>query len=152
MSVLLFLHSILRWVILVLLVVAIFRSYRGMAAGRQFSEGDRKVGLFLMIAAHTTLLAGLILWFIGPLGLAEIRDFGFGAVMKERVMRYYAVEHFAGMLIAIVLITIGRGVAKKSIPDKAKFRRSFWLFLIALLIILVTIPWPFREGIGKPWL
>jgi hypothetical protein len=152
MAILLFLHSILRWVILVLLVVAIFRSYRGMAAARPFSEGDRKVGLFLMIAAHTTLLAGLILWFIGPLGLAEIRDFGFGAVMKERVMRYYAVEHFAGMLIAIVLITIGRGVARKSIPDKVKFRRSFWLFLIALLIILVTIPWPFREGIGKPWL
>ena len=60
--------------------------------------------------------------------------------------------NFAGMLIAIVLITIGRGVAKKSIPDAAKFKRSFWLFLIALVIILATVPWPFREGIGKPWL
>ena len=123
-----------------------------MTAGRSFSEGDRKVGLFLMIVAHTTLLAGLILWLIGPLGLADIRDFGFGAVMKDRILRYYAVEHFAGMLIAIVLITIGRGVAKKSIPDAAKFKRSFWLFLVALIIILVTIPWPFRAGIGKPWL
>jgi hypothetical protein len=123
-----------------------------MSTGRSFSESDRTVGLFLMIAAHTTLLAGLILWFIGPLGLAEIRDFGFGAVMKDRIMRFYAVEHFAGMLIAVVLITIGRGVVKKSIPDVAKFKRSFWLFLVALIIILVTIPWPFREGIGKPWL
>ena len=152
MSVLVFLHSILRWVILVLLVVAIVKSYGGMTAGRSFSEGDRKVGLFLMIAAHTTLLVGLILWLVGPLGLADIRDFGFGAVMKDRILRYYAVEHFAGMLIAIVLITIGRGVAKKSIPDAAKFKRSFWLFLVALIIILVTIPWPFRAGIGKPWL
>jgi hypothetical protein len=152
MSVLVFLHSILRWVILVLLIVAIIKSYSGMTAGRSFSEGDRKVGLFLMIVAHTTLLAGLILWLIGPLGLADIRDFGFGAVMKDRILRYYAVEHFAGMLIAIVLITIGRGVAKKSIPDAAKFKRSFWLFLVALIIILVTIPWPFRAGIGKPWL
>ena len=152
MSILVLLHSILRWVILVLLVAAIVKSYGGMTAGRSFSEGDRKVGLFLMIAAHTTLLVGLILWLVGPLGLADIRDFGFGVVMKDRIMRYYAVEHFAGMLIAIVLITIGRGVAKKSIPDAAKFKRSFWLFLAALIIILVTIPWPFREGIGKPWL
>jgi hypothetical protein len=152
MSILVLLHSILRWVILVLLVAAIVKSYSGMTAGRSFSEGDRKVGLFLMIAAHTTLLVGLILWLVGPLGLADIRDFGFGAVMKDRIMRYYAVEHFAGMLIAIVLITIGRGVAKKSIPDAAKFKRSFWLFLVALIIILVTIPWPFRAGIGKPWL
>jgi hypothetical protein len=123
-----------------------------MTAGKPFSEGDRKVGLFLMMAAHTTFLVGLILWLIGPLGLADIRDFGFGVVMKDRILRYYAVEHFAGMLIAIVLITIGRGVAKKNIPDAAKFKRSFWLFLVALIIILVTIPWPFREGIGKPWL
>ena len=123
-----------------------------MVAGRSFSEGDRKVGLFLLIAAHTTFLVGLILWLVGPLGLADIRDFGFGVVMKDRILRYYAVEHFAGMLIAVVLITIGRGVAKKSIADAAKFKRSFWLFLVALIIILVTIPWPFRAGIGKPWL
>jgi hypothetical protein len=34
----------------------------------------------------------------------------------------------------------------------AKFRRSFWLFLFALIIILVTIPWPFRTGVGRPWI
>jgi hypothetical protein len=151
MSGLLFLHSILRWVILVLLLVAIVKSYSGMTAGKAFSEGDRKVGLFLMISAHTTLLIGIILWFIGPLGLAYVQAFGMKAVMRDAVMRYWVVEHFTGMLIAIVLITIGRGVAKKSIPDAAKFKRSFWLFLVALIIILATIPWPFREGVGKPW-
>ncbi len=56
------------------------------------------------------------------------------------------------MLIAIVLITIGRSAAKKNIPDAAKFKRSFWFYLIALLIILATVPWPFRAGIGRPWL
>jgi hypothetical protein len=56
------------------------------------------------------------------------------------------------MLIAIVLITIGRGAAKKNIPDVAKFKKAFWFFLIALVIILVTIPWPFREGVGRPWM
>jgi len=84
--------------------------------------------------------------------LANIRNLGFGDVMKDKVYRYFAIEHLTGMLIAIVLITIGRGAAKKNIPDLAKFKRSFWFFLVALVIILATVPWPFRVGIGRPWL
>jgi hypothetical protein len=152
MSVLLLLHSILRWVILVLLVVAIVKSYNGMTAGRSFSESDRKVGLFLMISAHTTLLLGLLLWFFGAFGLALVEHPGMGVVMKNAIMRYWVVEHFVGLLIAIALITIGRGVAKKTIPDATKFKRAFWLFLVALIIILATVPWPFRTGVGRPWL
>jgi hypothetical protein len=152
MAIILFLHSLLRWVILVLLLAAIFKSYTGMSSGRSFTEGDRKLGLFLMISAHTTLLLGLVLWFFGAFGLPLVEDNGMGAVMKNAVMRYWVVEHFVGMLIAIALITIGRGVAKKSIPDRAKFKRAFWLFLVALIIILATVPWPFRAGVGRPWL
>jgi hypothetical protein len=152
MSILLLLHSILRWVILILLVLAIVKSYSGMSSGRSFAEGDRKLSLFLMISAHTTLVLGLVLWFFGQFGLSLVVDNGMGMVMKNSVMRYWVVEHFVGMLIAIVLITIGRGVAKKSIPDPAKFKRAFWLFLVALIIILATVPWPFRAGVGRPWI
>ena len=152
MSVLLLLHSILRWVILFLLVAAIVKSYNGMSSGRSFSEGDRKVSLFLMISAHTTLLIGLYLYFFGAWGFASIRNLGFGEVMKNKAARFYAVEHIFGMLVAIVLITIGRGVAKKSIPDLAKHKRTFWYFLVALVIILATVPWPFRAEIARPWL
>ncbi|HEV3414523.1 MAG TPA: hypothetical protein VG101_18715 [Puia sp.] len=152
MSIILLLHSLLRWVILILLLAAILQSYSGMNSGRPFSRGDRKLGLYLLISAHTTFLLGLVLWLFGPFGLALARDNGMGAVMKNAVMRYWVVEHFFGMLIAIVLITVGRGVAKKNIPDGAKFKRAFWLFLVALIIILVTIPWPFRAGVGRAWL
>ena len=146
------LHSVLRWVILVLALVAIFKSYSGMTAGKVFSAGDRKVGLFLMIAAHTTLVVGFYLWLAGPYGLANIRNLGFGEVMRDRVYRFYAVEHLVGMLIAIVLITLGRGAAKKSISDRAKHKQTFWYILVALVIMLATIPWPFRVGIARPWL
>jgi len=152
MHILLVLHSVLRWVILLLLLAAIVQSYSGMSSGRLFSGGDRKLGLFLMISAHTTLLLGLVLWFFGPFGLSLALDNGMGAVMKNAVMRYWVVEHFVGMLIAIALITVGRGVAKKSIPDAVKFKRAFWLFLVALIIILATVPWPFRTGVGRPWI
>jgi hypothetical protein len=151
-TILLELHSILRWIIIVLAIVAIYKSWSGMVAGKPFSAGDKRTGLFLMIAAHTTLLVGLYLWFFGPWGLADIRNLGFGEVMKDSVYRYYVVEHLVGMLIAIALITVGRGVSKKTIPDRVKHKRTFWFILVALLIILATVPWPFREGIGRPWL
>ena len=152
-AILLTLHSILRWAILVLAVVAIARSYSGMTAGKPFSAADKKVGLFLMISAHTTLLIGLYLYFFGAWGFASIRNLGFGEVMKNKAARFFAVEHIFGMLVAIVLITIGRGAAKKNIPDMAKHKRTFWFILVALVIILATIPWPFRGGdIARPWL
>jgi hypothetical protein len=151
-NVILELHSVLRWIILLLSLVVIFRSYSGMTGGKSFTAADKKTGLFLMISAHTTLLVGLYLYFFGPWGLANIRNLGFGEVMKNRAYRFYAVEHLFGMLVAIVLITIGRGVAKKNIPDGSKHRRTFWFILVALIIILATIPWPFRAEIGRPWL
>jgi len=149
---LLSLHSSIRWVILILELVVIFRSLSGMTSGRPFAAGDRKAGLFLMIAAHVQLLVGLYLYVAGPWGLANIQNLGFGAVMKDHAARFYAVEHIFGMLVAIVLITIGRGVGKKAIPDAAKHKRSFWYFLVALVIMLATIPWPFRAAIARPWL
>lgn len=149
---LLFLHSLFRWVILVLAIIAIYKSYTGMKGGKPFTAGDKKTGLFLMIAAHTTLLIGLYQWIVGPWGLKNIGNMGFGAVMKDPVARFYGVEHLTGMVIAIVLITIGRGVSKKNIPDAVKHKKTFWFFLIALVIILASIPWPFRVGIARPWL
>lgn len=148
---LLHLHSFLRWVLLLLAVIVLFKSLSGMTSGRPFTNGDKKTGLFLMISAHTQLLVGLYLYFFGPWGLANLRNLGFGAAMKDPVARFYGIEHITGMLIAIVLITIGRGVSKKNIPDVAKHKRTFWLILIAVLIILVTVPWPFRTGVARPW-
>jgi hypothetical protein len=150
---LLVIHSVLRWIILLLAVIVIFRSYAGMTtAGRVFLPADRRASLFLMISAHLTLVVGLYLWCFGPWGLANIQNLGFGEVMKDKVYRFYAVEHLFGMLVAIALITAGAGVAKRKIPDAAKFKRMFWCVVIGLVLILVTIPWPFRAGVARPWL
>ena len=147
---LLHLHNLLRWVILILLVIAVVRHLSGMNSRRAYNSGDRKVGLFLMIAAHITLLIGLYQWFAGPVGFKQIQNLGMGAVMKDAAARFWAVEHMLGMIIAITLITIGKGVGKKNLSDVAKHRKTFWYFLIALIVILVSVPWPFREAVARP--
>jgi uncharacterized membrane protein SirB2 len=67
-------------------------------------------------------------------------------VMKNPSLRFWAVEHITGMIIAIVLITIARGKAKTENYNALK-----WLYLVALIIILAVVPLPFRAGIGRPW-
>jgi hypothetical protein len=145
------LHNFLRWVILLLLIVAIFRHLSGMTGKKPFTNGDRKTGTWLMITANVEFVLGLIQWFIGDWGyrLLENAD-GMGAVMKNASSRFWVIEHPIGMLIAVALISIGRGVAKKNIPDVNKHKRAFWLFLIALIVIIVSVPWPGREGIARP--
>jgi hypothetical protein len=134
------LHNVLRWAILILLLIALLQAFGKKA-------GIRKSSLWLLICAHTTLLIGLYQWFTGNFGLKLIQNAGFSVVMKDSVLRFWAIEHITGMLIAIILITIARGKAKV-----LNYNAAAWLYLIALIIILATVPWPFREGIGRPWI
>lgn len=149
---LLHLHNLLRWVVLILLLVAIYKSFTA-GKTKPFTQSDNKIGLFLMIACDIMLLIGLYQWFTGPWGLKMIQgaEGGMSEVMKNKFNRFWAVEHFAGMLIAIILVHIGRAYGKKNIPDMVKHKRTLLFFGLALLIILISIPWPFREGIGRPW-
>jgi len=134
------LHNVLRWAILILLLIALLQAFGKKA-------GIRKSSLWLLICAHTTFLIGLYQWITGNLGLKLIQNAGFSVVMKDAASRFWAIEHITGMLIAIILITIARGKAKVF-----NYKAAAWLYLIALIIILATVPWPFREGIGRPWL
>ena len=145
------LHNFLRWVILLLLIVAIVRHFSGTTSKKAFTSGDRKTGTWLMIAANAQFVLGLIQWFIGDWGYKLISSAGgMGAVMKNGPARFWVIEHPIGMIIAVALISIGRGVAKKNIPDANKHKRAFWLFLIALIVIMATVPWPGRLGVGRP--
>lgn len=147
---LLHLHNFLRWVVLLLLVVAIIKHLGKMSSGKAYTAGDRKLGLFLMITAHIQLLIGLYQWFAGNFGLKLVQAQGMGAVMSDSASRFWVVEHTLGMLVGIILITLGKGVAKKNINDKAKHTRAFWNFLIAAIVIIAVVPWPFRD-IARPW-
>ena len=147
---LLHLHNIMRWVILLLLVIAIVKSFVGMSSNKPFTNGDKRIGLFLMISAHITLLVGLYQWLAGRYGILTTSLPPGTSLMKDAFYRFYWVEHPLGMIISIVLITIGRGQSKKNILDVVKHKRSFWFYLIALIVILGTVPWPYREVIGRP--
>jgi glucan phosphoethanolaminetransferase (alkaline phosphatase superfamily) len=132
-------HNLLRWIVLILLLVTIYQAFSK-------NNGIRKSSLWLLISAHITLLIGLYQWFSGNFGLKLIQNLGMGEAMKNSATRFWAIEHIFGMVVGIILITIARGKAKT-----LNYKGASWLYLVALIIILASIPWPFREGIGRPW-
>ena len=135
---LLHLHNTLRWVILIALILSIYKL---------FTQKDAlKTSKILLISAHTSLLVGLYQYIAGPLGIKLIQSAGMAATMKDAASRFWAVEHIFSMILAIVLITIGHLKYKKTLkPSPTRI-----LYVVALILIRLAIPWPFREGIGRP--
>ena len=129
-------HSGWRWIVLILLVVAIINALMKWQSGKSFSESDKKINLFTLISTHIQFIFGLILYFISPLV-----QFG-GDSMKNPVTRFFAAEHISMMLIAVILITLGYSLSKRKADDTKKFRTSFIFFLLGLAVILYAIPWP----------
>jgi uncharacterized membrane protein len=135
-------HSGLRWIVLILLLAAVAVAISKWQGRSGYTEGNRKLYLFTLIAVHTQLLIGLVLYFISP----KV-DFG---LISEKLYRFYTVEHTAGMLIAIVLITIGYSRSKRA-TDAVKKQRLVGIFYgLGLVLILTSIPWPFRIP-GAGW-
>jgi len=135
---LLHMHNFLRWVIILLLLFNIIK----------LLSGSIKLGAskWLLISAHITLVIGLYQYFFGNMGFALFKEYG-SQVMKVAALRFWAVEHITGMIIAIALITVGHVSLKKT----GNAKKTAILYIIALLVILAVVPWPFREGIGRPW-
>ncbi len=135
---LLHLHNTLRWVILIALILSIYKL---------FTQKDAiKTSKILLISAHASLVVGLYQYITGPLGVKLIQSAGMGATMKGAASRFWAVEHIFSMILAIVLITIGHVKYKKTLkPGPTRI-----LYVVALILILLAIPWPFRAGIGRP--
>lgn len=134
-------HSFLRWIVLILLVVTVIKAFAGWLGKKTYAPADNKLSLFTMIAVHTQFLVGLVLYFISDLVKAGWSDFG--AAMKEPMLRFWTIEHNLGMLVAIALITIGRISLKKTPDDILKYKKTALYFFFGLLIILISIPWPF---------
>ena len=86
-NVLLHLHSVGRWIVLLLLLIAIFNSL--VAGHRPFIRSDARTGLLLVIFTDLMLLIGLALWFLGSRGYNIVRDSNMSEVMKDPFNRFF---------------------------------------------------------------
>jgi len=137
-------HSGLRWLALILLVVAIINAVASKRKG-EYSKKDKMINLFAMIMLHIQLLIGIILMFnSGKVYYSK-------GWMDDDSARFFGMDHLAGMVIAIAIVTIGRKKAEKITAPIQKHSKIASWYLVGLILILASIPWPFREALKGEW-
>lgn len=118
-------HSGWRYLVLILLVVAIIQALAGWLGKKPYTEGNRKINLFTLIFVHTQILIGLVLYFMSPL--------------VEAGIRYWKMEHIAMMIFAAILVTVGNARSKRGDDPVAKHKAVALYFGLALIIIVAAI-------------
>jgi hypothetical protein len=135
------LHSGWAYIALLLLLFSVIMSAIGYFSKKEFTEGNRKIALFGLIATHIQLLGGFILYFVSPLGSASFGN------MKVAALRLTSLEHPLINIIAIVLITIGWSKHKKGMDySEYKFKMIFIYYGLGLVLILSRLPWALWIG------
>jgi uncharacterized membrane protein YqhA len=143
----LMIHSVLRWLVVIAAVAAAGKALAGWLGKQPFTKLDDRLGSAFTIVMDVQLLVGLILYvFLSPLTQAAFQDLG--AAMSDGTLRFFAVEHLAVMVVAVVLAHVGRATSRRAADDKKHQRAAIW-YGLALLTILFATPWPFYSY-GRP--
>ena len=141
-------HSFVRWMVLIFGAVAVVRAITGAMGRRSWAPLDERVGRWFVGTLDLQLLLGAILYLVlSPFTMAAWDDMA--ATMRNSPLRFVAVEHQVGMLIAIALAHIGRVRIKKTADLSRRHKLAAIFFGISLLVILMSIPWPGMPA-GRP--
>ena len=143
-QVLLILHSWLRWFVVGAGLLAVFRAYACWSGRRAFTKGDNAVSASFSGFMWLQVIIGLGLYFgLSPWGLNAMKQPG---AMHDPTKRFFGMEHIVVMIIAAALAQVGRIALKKAPSETLKHKKAFIYFGIALLLVLLMIPW----GIWNP--
>lgn len=138
-------HSGLRWLVLLLLVISIINALKKWLSKSDYTKADNILSVLTVESIHIQFLIGLVLYFISPKVIFDTES------MKNALLRFFLVEHSLLMLVAVGIVSVGFKGVKKAISSNIKFKKIFIFFTIALIIILLAIPWPWRN-LGSNWI
>lgn len=142
-------HSLVRWLVLVSLLYAIIRAYQGWRSKGKFTAMDNSVRHWTATIVHIQFLLGVGLYFISP--IVDYFLHHFQDALHQREIRFFGMEHSVMMFLAVAVISIGSGKAKREIKDAGKFKIMAIWFAVGLLIILSSVPWPFSPFTSRPY-
>src|SRR4029453_14929536 len=142
-------HSVLRWIILLLGLLAIARAAAGVVTGRPWTRADDRGFAFFIRALDVQMLIGLIIYFgLSPITWEGMRHIG--DAMGNVGLRFFTIEHPVGMLIAVSLAHVGERKIRGTTDGVRRHRFALIFFALAFLVILASVPWPGRPVIGRP--
>jgi len=147
-SVVLLVHSWLRWLVLLAAVVAVARAFTGRSGHKLWSAADERWLRVFTISLDVQFLFGLILY-VGVSPIMGIAFRNLSDAMRQPSLRIFVVEHPIGMIAAIVLAHVGLSKVRKAATAHAKHQTALLFVALSLIVILISIPWPWMPG-GRP--
>lgn len=138
-SPLLFVHSWVRWLVLLAGVALGGRVLVAWRRGREWNRSDSVWTVIFGVVFTVQILVGILLYMVSPLPQAS---FALGALfVKNRVLRFYTIEHITTMVGAWLLF-LNSGFVILRGPPEGRPRRMGILLLVVLGLVLAAIPWP----------
>lgn len=148
-STVLALHSLVRWLVLVFIVYAVYRAAVGFIKNKTFSKADDALRHWTATVAHIQLIIGMTVYTQSPMVKYFWTDTK--AAFQNLDFTFYGIIHLVLMLTAITVLTIGSALARRRATDKVKFRTMLIWFSVALFIIFIAIPWTFSPLSNRPY-
>ena len=145
---LLMIHSWLRWLVLLSLAYLIYRSVSALRSKKPFTKLDNTLRHSTATIAHVQLAVGFALYFTSPVTKYFMANFREAVQYADTA--FFGMVHITLMTVAVVLVTLGSSLAKRRQGDQYKFRTMAIYFIMALLVILIAIPWPFSPLANRP--
>jgi hypothetical protein len=142
------LHNLIRWLVIIFAILALVRAYRGWMQRLDWQPGDNQLGIIFTSVLDLQVLLGLVLYFLFSPFTPQLFA-NFSSAMKTPVTAFYGVEHLFGMVVAMGLAHAGRAIARKAKDAVGRHKATAIWFTIAVLVILISIPWPFLVY-GRP--
>lgn len=134
----LFIHSLVRWLLLAGMLTVLAMSLHGWMQGRTYQKLDRILLGVTNGFTHLQLLIGYTLYFgISPVTQYYMQN---GSEGMDQIF-FFGAYHISMMTLAAVVVSIGGSFAKRATNSPKKFKTIALTYGIGLLMILAAIPW-----------
>jgi len=141
-------HSLFRWLVLVALFFTTGWSFRGYVLQKTFTKTGDAIRHWTATILHIQLILGLVVYGQSPMAkyyLSHPTEFGGEPA-------FFGLLHMVVMAMAVCLVTLGSARAKRKPTDREKYTTILFWYGLALLLILLAIPWPFSPLAQRPCL
>ena len=132
------LHTLISGAFAIFAVWVVIRSVRGILKGTAYVAIDKYLSYGFIITLYLQLIFGLIL-FANPGDEPGSKNAGVEGALKLASKRFWPIEHIVLMLFALLIANLGLILSNSSRLDKDKHLKVLIYYMIALIMIAVSL-------------
>lgn len=134
-------HNTLGMLVLAILLLTTIFLLINLFLKKPSNKALKIFGLVGLVSMHLQVLLGLIIYFISPLGITNFS----AEMMGHKTGRFYILEHPVGMLLAVLMISLGYRKIKQVVEKRDNtIKKHFGIFIyyaLAFAISMALVPW-----------